>query len=102
MRVVLVAFLLLLQDPDAELQGRLTSIVARAGDLDAAVRAEAAEDAVRLSRDREEALAGLVRQKKALAITVLALAGKFDAATLFKIGDRSARSVACDLIVPTK
>jgi len=102
LRLGLISLFLLLQDADAELQSRLPPIVDRACDLDPEVRAEAAEDAVRLLRDQGEALAGFAQKKKIPAMIVMALAGKLDGATLFKIPDKTARRVACDLLTPTK
>jgi hypothetical protein len=99
----LLSLFLLLQDADAELQSRLSPIIDRACDLDPEVRAGAAEDAARLALQHGEALAGLAQKKKQIpAIIVMALAGKLDGAALFKIPDKTARRVACDLITPVK
>jgi hypothetical protein len=94
--------LVLLQDGDAELLQRLQSVADRAADLDPFVRAEAAEEAVRLVAARERAMTALAPSKKTSALIVLALAGKSDGAALLRIPDRNARRVACDLIAPTK
>ena len=87
---------------ELKLQSRLLPIVERACDLDVDVRSEAAGDAARLCREEGEALAGLAQKKKVPALIVMALAGKLDAATLFKTPDKTARKVACDLLMPTK
>jgi hypothetical protein len=100
LRLGLISFLFLIQDP--ELESRLLPIVDRACDLDPDVRAEAAEDAARLYRESGEALAGLAQKKKVPALIVMALAGKIDGAALFKSPDKTARRVACDLLTPTK
>jgi hypothetical protein len=98
----LISLFLLLQDADAELQSRLPPIVDRACDLDPEPRAVAVEDAARLFRESGEALAGLAQKKKIPAMIVMALAGKLEGAALFKIPDKTARKVACDLLTPTK
>lgn len=103
MRVSLaLGVLLLLQDPDAELLGRLQSIVALASDLDPAVRAGARKEATLICAEQGDALRELARGKRPHAAIVLTLAGKLDPAVLFKVPDRSARRVACDLLTPTK
>jgi hypothetical protein len=102
LRLGLIPFLLLFQDADAELQSRLPPIIDRACDLDPDVRAEAVEDAVRLAREYGEALAGLSQKKKTSALIVMALAGKLEGAALFKVPDKTARRVACDLLTPTR
>ncbi len=102
LRLSLISLCLLLQDADAELLSRLPPIVDRACDLDPEVRAEAAEDAARLVRDQGDALAGLAQKKRVPALIVMALAGKLDGAALFKVPDKTARRVACDLLTPAK
>jgi hypothetical protein len=102
MRFGLISILFLFQDGDAELQSRLLPIVDRACDLDAAVRAEAVQDAAKICREQGDALQTQAKQKKPSAMIVLALAGKLEGAALFKVPDKTARRVACDLIAPTK
>jgi hypothetical protein len=102
LRLGLIPLLFLFQDGDAELLSRLAPIVDRACDLDAEVRAEAVEDAGRLCRENGEALAALAQKKKTPALIVMALAGKLEGAALFKVPDRTARRVACELLTPGK
>ena len=102
LRLGLFCVLLLLQDADAELLSRLSPIVDRASDSDPELRAEAGEDAARLYREYGEALQGLAQKKKIPAMIAMALAGKFEGAALFKVPDKTARKVACDLFTPTK
>lgn len=102
MPFVLALGLFLLQDGDAELLQRLQSAAERAADLDPFVRAEAAEEAVRLVDARERAVTALAESRKTPALVVLALSGKSDGAALLRIPDRIARRVACDLIAPTR
>src|SRR5262245_9954443 len=94
--------LVFLQDGDAELLQRLQPVAERAADLYPVVRAEAAEEALRLFDGQERAVTALAQARKTPAQIVMALAGKTDAATLLRIPDRNARRVACDLIAPTK
>src|SRR6185436_2430840 len=94
--------LLLLQDGDADLLQRLQPVAERAADLDPFVRAEAAQEALRLVDGQERAVAALAQAKKTSALIVMALAGKGEAAALLRIPDRNARRVACDLLPPTK
>jgi len=102
MRFGLISILFLFQDGGVDLQSRLLPIVDRACDLDPAVRAEAVQDAAKLCREQEDALQAQAKQKKAPAMIVLALAGKLEGAALFKVPDKAARRVACDLIAPSK
>lgn len=102
MRFGLLIALCLFQDGDAELLQQLQPVAERAADLDPFVRAEAAQEAVRLVDGRERAVAALAQAKKTPALIVMALAGKVDGASLLRIPDRNARRVACDLLPPTR
>jgi hypothetical protein len=94
--------LVLLQDGDSELLQRLQPVAERAADLDPFVRAEAAEEAVRLFDAQERAVTALAQAKKTSALIVMALAGKVEGSALLRIPDRNARRVACDLLPLTK
>src|SRR5688572_13537545 len=100
--VLLGLVLILLQESDAELLQRLQPVAERAADLDPFVRAEAAEEAVRLVDGHERGVAALAQARKTPALIVMALAGKGDGAALLRVPDRNARRVACDLLAPTK
>lgn len=89
----LAAVVFLLQADSARIQ----AVVERGADLDPAVRADAAREAVELWAKLD------TRTGKTNAVLALtALAGKSDAAELLKTGDRHARVIACDRILPTK
>jgi hypothetical protein len=102
MLLVLALGLALLQDGDAELLQRLQPVADRAADLDPFVRAEAAEEALRLFEGQERAVNSLAQARKTPALIVMALAGKVEGTALLRIPDRNARRVACDLLTPTK
>ncbi|MBI3856580.1 MAG: hypothetical protein HY293_12910 [Planctomycetes bacterium] len=85
--------LLPVQDLDAQAQ----SVADRAGDLDPAVRAEAATEAARLADKLDP-----TPSKRASPLIVRVLAWKGDGAALFRLADRNLRGVGCDFIVPAK